>query len=117
MDERVALHLDSMRKAAGNAIRLLSTLSFDEFAADPDAQAATAMFLILIGEAANKIAQVDPHWTSSQALPIERMRGLRNRIVHDYETLHLPTVWATVHDSLPALVEQIEAISSPQSGS
>jgi uncharacterized protein with HEPN domain len=38
------------------------------------------------------------------------MRGLRNRIVHDYETLHLPTIWATANDSLPALLSEIDAI-------
>lgn len=110
-DERLALHLESMSNAATNAVALVGRLTYDDFASDPEAQAATAMFLILIGEAAAKIAQLSPQFVASHpALPWERMRGLRNRIVHDYETLHLPTIWSTAKESLPALLSEIDAL-------
>jgi uncharacterized protein with HEPN domain len=111
IDERVRLHLGSMSKAAASAILLAQQTSYDDFVLDPDAQAATAMYLILIGEGASKISQRSPEFvTANPALPWERMRGLRNRIVHDYETLHLPTIWSTVKDALPSLLADIEAL-------
>ena len=114
IDERVALHLAGMRKAAENAVSLVERISFDDFVKDENAQAATAMFLIIIGEAATKVAQLSPAFVESYpALPWEKMRGLRNRIVHDYETLHLPTIWATARESLPELLVRIDAISKP----
>lgn len=112
-EERIAMHLGSMRSAAESAISLVQRTSYEDFVKDPNAQAATAMFLILVGEAAAKISHLSPDFVESHdALPWERMRGLRNRIVHDYETLHLPTIWATATQSLPALLSQLDAIDS-----
>ena len=111
IDKGVRLHLDSMLKAAENATSLAAHMSYDDFVGDANAQAATAMFLILIGEAAGRVAQASPDFVSAhQTLPWEQMRGLRNRIVHDYETLHLPTIWSTVKESLPALLAEIHAL-------
>ena len=71
------------------------------------------MFLIVIGEAAAKISQISPEFAAAhQSLPWDRMRGLRNRIVHDYETLHLPTIWATATESLPLLITEIEGLAT-----
>lgn len=112
-EERVRLHLDSMSNAAKSAILLAEHISYDDFVGDPNAQAATAMYLILVGEAANRIAQLSPEFVAANdALPWEKMRGLRNRIVHDYETLHLPTIWSTVKESLPTLLATIVALQA-----
>lgn len=102
-----------MRKAAASAISLVERISYDDFVKDTDAQAATAMYLIIVGEAASKISQLSPAFAESHdALPWEKMRALRNRIVHDYETLHLPTIWATAQGSLPALLSQIDSLEN-----
>ncbi|MBK8083364.1 MAG: DUF86 domain-containing protein [Devosia sp.] len=44
------------------------------------------------------------------------MRGLRNRIVHSYDTLDLPVVWSTVTDFLPSLLSAISKAESPNGG-
>lgn len=41
-------------------------------------------------------------------IPWEKIRGMRNRIVHDYTKLDVPTLRSTVEDDLPPLVSQIE---------
>ena len=111
IDESVVPHLESMRNAAVRAIAIVSSTSYERFADDVNAQAATAMFLIVIGDAASKIAQASPSLVAAHgSLPWEKMRGLRNRIVHDYETLHVPTIWATAQDSLPVLLSGIDAL-------
>jgi uncharacterized protein with HEPN domain len=119
IDERIVAHLESMRDAARKAVSLAESMSYDRFLDDPNAQAATAMFLIVVGEAAVKIMQTAPSFASSHdGLPWEQMRGLRNRIVHDYETLHVPTIWATARESLPALLSDLNKLLSdaPQTG-
>lgn len=111
IEERIAAHLGSMKDAATKAVLLVENTSYDLFLDDPNAQAVTAMFLIVIGEAAAKIAQLSPSFVASNDhLPWEKMRGLRNRIVHDYEMLHVPTIWATARDSLPALLLEIDLL-------
>ena len=110
-DERIIAHLQSMRNAAARASSIVDGISYEQFLNDPNAQAATAMFLIVIGEAATKIAQLSQSFVATHdKLPWEQMRGLRNRIVHDYETLHVPTIWATARQSLPALLSEIDVL-------
>ena len=41
-------------------------------------------------------------------IPWAKIRGMRNRIVHDYTKLDVPTLRSTVEDDLPPLVGQIE---------
>ncbi|MCQ2478882.1 MAG: DUF86 domain-containing protein [Clostridia bacterium] len=44
-------------------------------------------------------------------IPWNEMRGLRNRIVHDYEGVNLKLVWEIVSEDLPKLKKQLEKIS------
>ena len=113
-DKGIDLHLASMVRAAENAIRLTADISYDDFVAKPDTQAAAAMYLIIIGEAANRIAQrAVSDAVPPLRLPLDQMRGLRNRIVHDYETLHLPTIWATIREALPVLLSDLKSAGEP----
>ena len=43
-------------------------------------------------------------------IPWNEMRGLRNKIVHDYEGVNLKLVWEIVSDDLPELKKQLEKI-------
>lgn len=45
------------------------------------------------------------------------MRALRNRIVHSYDTLNVPTIWNTVTQSLPVLLSAIDALGPLEPGS
>jgi uncharacterized protein with HEPN domain len=111
IDEHLAVLLDSMRNAVVRAISLADRLTEDGFRNDPDAQAAAAMYLVVIGEAAIKIGQRHAEFALAQEeWPWDLMRALRNRIVHSYDTLNVPTVWSTVTQSLPPLLSAIEAL-------
>ena len=43
-------------------------------------------------------------------IPWNEMRGLRNKIVHDYEGVNLRLVWEIVSEDLPELKKQLEEI-------
>lgn len=111
MAERLASHLDSMKRAAADAIAFMDGMSLDAFLLDAKAQAAVAMCLIVIGEAANNLAlgapdfvEAHPDWSWDQ------MRGLRNRIAHGYDTLEPSVIWSTVNDYVPRLLSAIDAL-------
>jgi len=38
------------------------------------------------------------------------MRGMRNRIAHEYFILNFETIWKTIESELPMLVLQVETI-------
>lgn len=42
------------------------------------------------------------------------MRGMRNRVIHDYFDVDVKVVWGTVKQDLPALKKQIELILKGQ---
>lgn len=68
--------------------------------------------IIVIGEAATKIADEFPEFTAKhQGVPWKQMRGMRNRMAHGYFEINLDVVWDTVQLSLPELERQILLIN------
>ncbi len=67
------------------------------------------MCLIVVGEGANNIALRAPDFIAAHPdWPWEKIRGLRNRIVHGYDQLEPSIIWSTVADYLPTLLAAID---------
>jgi len=81
-------------------------MSFSEFTGDTKTIAACVFNLSQIGELAGRL---DPEFTeaTNQIIPWRKMRGMRNRIVHDYEGIQLNIVWDVLEDFLPELISSI----------
>ena len=43
-------------------------------------------------------------------IPWKSIRGMRNRIVHDYENIDLSVLWGTIKESLPELKDELKDI-------
>ncbi len=100
-----------MKKATVDALSFVEGMTKDDFLKDYRTQAAVAMCLTVIGEAAARIAQSSPSFMSEHPTwPWNEMRGMRNRIVHAYDTLDAPTMWRTATESLPRLRELLDAL-------
>jgi uncharacterized protein with HEPN domain len=84
--------------------RLLKDLQ--EFEQDEQAQDASVRSIAVIGEAANRIQKVATEFVSQHAeLPCGKMRGIRNKVVHDYLNVARDVVSNTVREDLPPAVE------------
>ena len=58
-----------------------------------------------IGELVNKL---DKDYTSKhKEIPWFKIRGLRNRIVHDYEGVNLKLIWEIIDTDIKVLKEQL----------
>lgn len=44
-------------------------------------------------------------------IPWRTIKGMRNRIVHDYEGINYKTVWETVSKDIPIFIKQIERLT------
>ena len=83
-------------------------MSFDEFSKDNRTIDAVIRNFEIIGEASNllpdeikdKYPQIDWH----------RIRGFRNRVVHDYFGVDLQIVWKITIDQIPGLLSEIVRI-------
>jgi uncharacterized protein with HEPN domain len=107
-ENRLSDYLGHIRQAATDAMSFSEGLSKEQFQADKRTQQAIVMSLVIAGEAATKIMDSYPEYTSAHPeVPWRNMRGMRNRITHGYFDINLDTVWETVQTALPALLRNL----------
>jgi len=85
-----------------------SGLSFDNFLEDSKTSDAVIRNFEIIGEAANRLP--DEMKESFPEIDWYRIRGFRNRIVHDYMGIDYQMVWLIKENYLPKLKAQIQNI-------
>jgi len=81
-------------------------ISLEEFIADSKTIDAVIRNFEIIGEAANRLPEEfrDLH----QAIDWDRIRGFRNRIVHEYFGIDYSIVWQIKETYLSQLIENLE---------
>jgi uncharacterized protein with HEPN domain len=85
-----------------------SDLSFDAFLDDPKTLKAVVADLTIIGEAVRHIP--DEVMDAHENIPWALIRGMRNRIVHDYYDVDPAIVWDTVQNDLHPLIPPLQAL-------
>ena len=84
------------------------TYDFEDFKSDDKTIDAVIRNLEIIGEASNRI---DPDFQSENSeIPWNHLRGLRNRIVHEYFGVDLVIIWTIIEDQLDEMIDWIETI-------
>ena len=80
---------------------------FDEYAKDMMLKRAIERNLEIIGEAINRILKEDA------LFPIENARrivGLRNQIIHGYDSVSDENIWGIVINHIPRLKEEVDRL-------
>jgi len=101
------LFIADMQEACAKIAAYTTGMDFEAFCADTRTVDAVVRNLEIIGEASNgipedqKLLRPDIDWRA--------IRGLRNRIVHEYFGLSLSVIWAVVQQDLPSLAQQLRA--------
>ena len=106
MKEHEKFILKKIRIYAEQAIQFKEGMLFDEFSKDIKTIAACVLNLSQIGELAGRFD--DEFLEKSSHIPWRKMKGMRNRIVHDYEGIRLNMVWDVLIDFLPELIKDID---------
>jgi uncharacterized protein with HEPN domain len=104
--ERIILM--KMRNYAQQAIEFKGDIDFFEFSNDFKTVSACTMILSQIGELVNRLE--NEFIEEYNHIPWSRIRGLRNRIVHDYEGIQKDMVWDVLTNFLPKLINDIEEL-------
>ena len=88
----------------------MADLSFDQFMASSEKQAAVTWKLTVIGEAVAHLPadflQLHPQ------IPWAAIKATRNMLVHEYFQIDTSAVWKIVVNDLPRLKTQLEALSA-----
>lgn len=116
--ERVEDYLEHIADAIERAIRYVGSLKdLPALEQDEKTQDAVVRAITVIGEAAVRIQKAAPEFlTAHPQLPWAPMRGIRNKVVHDYFDVAWDVVWDTVKQDLPPLLEQIQSLLASTPG-
>lgn len=100
-------HLHDMLEAARLIRVYMRKVSFDEFWHDNEKRDAVALRLSIIGEAASHVSPAAQKALPS--IPFKQIRGLRNRIAHDYGAIDFKIVWNVTQKEITPLIAALEA--------
>ena len=80
----------------------MTGVSFDEFSRNSEKRDAVALRLSVLGASAHKI----DHRTEVTLanVPFKSIRGMRNRIAHDYGAVDFKIVWAVTQEEIEPLL-------------
>ena len=82
----------------------IGAMPFDEFAKDELRQSAILMQLMQIGEMAKRVSEKA---ADEIQIPWSQIKGLRNRIVHEYYDIDIPNVWKIIAEELPKIEQPL----------
>jgi uncharacterized protein with HEPN domain len=78
-------------------------LDYPRFAADQKTQSSVLYQIVVIGEAINRLS---PEFIQAHPeLPVSAIRGMRNRVVHEYREVDVKILWEVVQTSIPQLLQ------------
>lgn len=83
-------------------------MSAMEFLDDKKTITACAFTVSQIGEISKEITEETQQKHTD--IPWKAIKGMRNRIVHDYENVDLSVLWGTIKESLPDLEKKLKEI-------
>lgn len=111
MSERsTALLVEDIIESAKKIKQYVDGLSYEEFINDSKTADAVVRNFEIIGEAASRIPETIKD--ENPTIDWVRIRGFRNRIVHDYFGIDLEVVWTIIHEYLDQLIADIEKLNN-----
>ena len=109
---RVPEYLKHIVEAIDRATRYIEPLeNAAALRQNEQVQDAVVRNLEIIGEAASRISKADPRLVAAHPeLPWTEMRGMRNKIIHEYFDVDWQVVWGTIKGDLPRLRRQVDGL-------
>jgi uncharacterized protein with HEPN domain len=100
--------LEDMQTATEENLNFTKGLDFQGFLGSLQTIKAVLFNLQLLGEASNKV----PNEIKALApkVPWQELRGLRNRVVHEYFDMNLEMVWTITSKHLPDLLLELNTL-------
>ncbi len=102
------IRLRHMLDHAQEAVAMVGGKDRSDLHRDRVLELALVRLVEIIGEAA---ARVSPETQDRYpGIPWKEVVGMRNRLVHGYDSVDLDVLWDTLEDDLPPLIAELEQI-------
>ena len=84
-------------------------LDWQAFSKDIKTQSSVLYQIVIIGEGVNRLSSnfVD----RNPQVPIRQIRGMRNRVVHEYKEVDLEILWQAIQTNIPELLVKLKRIN------
>lgn len=76
---------------------------------DLKTQSSVLYQIVIIGEAVNRLSS--DFIVNNPQIPIRQIKGMRNRVVHEYKEVDLQVLWEAMQTSIPELLKELENIA------
>ena len=104
------VYIDDIRDSIEAVKRYTAGLTKEAFFNSTEKQDAVYRRLELIGEAANRVP--DEFRSQYPQIPWNKIIGMRNVLIHEYDSIDLDCVWETIQKDIPELERYINSIPS-----
>jgi len=99
-------YLHDMLEAARLIHGYMAGVSFDDFWHNGEKRDAVALRISVLGESAHKIDKTTE--AALPSIPFKSLRGMRNRVAHDYGAVDFKIVWAVTQQEIEPLIAALE---------
>ena len=100
--------------ACRRVLRFTADVDDADFLRNEEKHWAVCSQLLLIGEAARRLA--DELRSEHPAIPWPQIAGMRNRLVHQYDKINWVLVWKTAIEDIPMLLAELEPLVQDELG-
>lgn len=100
--------LEDILQSADKVMSYTNGLTYDEFVSNSMIIDAVIRNIEIIGEATIRLP--DDYKDRCQQIDWHKIRGLRNRIVHDYFGIDYDIIWSVKENFLPELIREINIL-------
>src|SRR5712691_4602400 len=100
--------LQDMLEACAEIIESTQGINVEQFLADRQRMRATAFSIAVLGEAVKRLTR--EFRSRHTMIPWQDIAGMRDRLIHGYDTIVWRLVWEAATIQVPPLVEQLREI-------
>jgi len=104
------VYIDDIRDSIEAINKYSASLTKQDFLNSTEKQDAVYRRLEIIGEAANRLPE--EFLKQYPKIPWHKIIGMRNVLIHEYDSIDLDLVWETIQKDIPKLEEYIQSILS-----
>ncbi len=102
---RDAVILEDIRNAGGLVIEFVEGLDQATFLSDLKSQSAVIHQLLVMGEAVKRLSH--EYRTAHQEIPWKLLAGMRDKLIHAYDSIDIDQVWQTAKHEIPTIMERM----------
>lgn len=106
-DQEIMLDLYN---ALQKILMFTQNMSKEEFINDEKTQSSVLYQFVIIGEAVNHLSEAFK--ARYPQVPFNEMRGLRNRVVHEYRRIDSDIIWETIQSDITLVLNIINSLKN-----